>query len=85
MPRLLTEDALLQCDHGKGSPGLGRVGLKPRQDWLTIAGRRVLVEGDLWHRPIAACPMITPTTPPCAHTVSVDAAPSYARDRKSVV
>lgn len=78
MPLLLTEDALLQCDHGQGSPGLGRVGLEPRQGWLTIGGRRALVEGDLQPRPVTACPMITPTTPPCRHTLTVAAAPSYA-------
>lgn len=70
--RVLTEDALLKCDHG------GVVGLSPRQDWVRVAGRRVLIEGDLLGRPLRGCPMITPTTPACALTISVNEAPSYA-------
>ncbi|WP_431267350.1 hypothetical protein [Dankookia sp. P2] len=70
--RFLTEDALLKCDHG------GTVGLAPRQDWVRVAGRRVLVEDDLLGRPVRACPMVTPTTPACARTVSISETPSLS-------
>lgn len=70
--RVLTESAILRCDHG------GVVGLSPRQDWVRIEGRRLLVEDDPLGRPVRGCPMITPTTPACAVTVSVSQAPSYA-------
>jgi hypothetical protein len=70
--RLLTEDAVLRCDHVAGI-----VGIAPRQDWVTISGRRVLIEADTLDRPIAGCPFITPTTPPCLHTVSVDEDANY--------
>lgn len=72
MPQVLTEDSRLYCAHG------GRVLLAPSQDLVRIAGRLALVEPDLLHRPIRACPNATPTTPPCARTVSVDPAPSHS-------
>ena len=69
---VLTEDAVLKCDHG------GIVDLKPRQDWVCVGGRRVLIEDDPLGRKLHRCPMITPTTPPCTRTISVAEAPSYA-------
>lgn len=72
MPEVLTEDAVLRCDHG------GTVGLAPRLDWITIVGRRLLVEDDPLGRPIHGCPMLTPTTPRCTRTITVDETPSYA-------
>lgn len=48
--RALTEDALLLCDHG------GQVHLAMRQAWVTIHGRRVLVEDDPEGRSISGCP-----------------------------
>jgi hypothetical protein len=69
--RLLTEDAVLKCGHG------GVVRLAPRQHWVTVAGRVLLVESDPLGRPIVACPQMTPTTPPCLVTTSVDEA-SYS-------
>ena len=69
---LLTEDAVLKCDHG------GVVGLSPRQHWVTVADRVLLVEADPDHRPISACPFATPTTPPCTLTITVDEAASYS-------
>jgi hypothetical protein len=70
--RVLTEDAVLKCDHG------GIVDLEPRQDWVRVGGRRVLIEDDPLGRKLHGCPMITPTTPACARTISVSEAPSYA-------
>lgn len=70
--RLLTEDAALICDHISGV-----VGIAPRQDWVTIAERRILVEADTLDRPIAGCPFVTPTTPPCLRTVSVEEDATY--------
>jgi hypothetical protein len=63
---------VLTCDHG------GVVRLDPVQGWITIAGERMLVEGDLAERRIVACPMPPPATPPCTKTVSVQADKSYA-------
>ena len=68
----LTEDAVLKCAHG------GVVRLDPLQDWLTIEGRVILVEGDPLGRPIAMCPQSSGTTPPCLTTVSVDEGKSYS-------
>ena len=69
---VLTKDALLTCAHG------GVVGIVASQDWVTIGGSAALVEPDPLNRPIAACPMMTPTTPPCLLTVSVDEKASYS-------
>ncbi len=66
--QLLTEDALIICAHV-----LGTVGLAPRQDLVTIAHRKVLVEPDPESRPISHCPNIGPTIKPCQHTLKVDA------------
>ena len=70
--RLLTQDAVLKCGHG------GVVRLDPRQHWVTVAHRVLLVEGDPRGRPIVACPQATPLTPPCLVTVSVDECASYS-------
>lgn len=48
--RALTEDALLICDHG------APVKLAIRQSWVTIHGRRVLVDDDPENRSISGCP-----------------------------
>ena len=64
--QLLTMDAVLKCAHG------GVVGLDPRQRWVTITKRAILVEADPLDRPISACPQMTPATPPCHKTVAVD-------------
>lgn len=63
---VLTKDALLLCSHG------GVVATKARQDWVTIEAVPVLVDDDPLGRTISACPMLTPTTPPCRHATSVD-------------
>jgi len=68
---LLTKKAVLKCVHG------GIVKNENSQDWLRIAGDPVLVEDDPLARSIAACPMMTLTTPPCTATVQVDDA-SYS-------
>ena len=70
--RVLTEEAVLKCDHG------GVVDIKRRQEWVRIAGIAVLIEDDPLHRPVHRCPMITPTTPACAKTISIDEGKSYA-------
>jgi hypothetical protein len=65
--KLLTEDAVLVCNHE-----LGRVKNLPSQDWVRVGGRRVLVENDPEGRPIAGCPNIGATIKPCALTKKVD-------------
>ena len=52
--RVLTEDALLLCDHG------GEVDPDVRQSWVTIEGRRVLVATDPEGRSISGCPNTNP-------------------------
>lgn len=63
---ILTEDALLVCRHE-----LGTVDIKPSQDLVTIAGRKVLVDNDPESRPINRCPNIGATIKPCQHTQQV--------------
>jgi hypothetical protein len=62
---VITEDAGVFCKHGPG-----RVSNRPSQDWVTIAGRRVLVENDPEGRPIAGCPSTVPFKP-CLLTLQV--------------
>jgi hypothetical protein len=66
MMQLLTEDAILNCDHE-----LGIVGILATQSWVTIAHRRVLVATDPEQRPIVGCPMYGPTVKPCSNTLKV--------------
>jgi hypothetical protein len=63
---LLTEDALLVCKHE-----LGKVGIEPTQQLVTISGRKVLVESDPEGRPISGCPNIGATIKPCTKTLVV--------------
>ena len=65
--RVLTEDAVLYCLHVPG-----RVGLDPRQSWVTIAKRRVLVAKDPEGRPISsACWNVVTPNVPCTRTLPV--------------
>jgi hypothetical protein len=64
---VLTEDALIVCAHE-----LGEVGLAPKQNWVTIAGRKVLVDNDPESRPISKCPNIGVAIKPCQLTLRVD-------------
>ncbi len=74
MLRVLTEDADLRCAHMAS----GRVQLSPHQGWVTVGGRRVLVEGDTAGRPVRGCTMLTPAAPPCLVTITADEAKSFA-------
>lgn len=64
--KVLTEDALLVCDHI-----LGKVSIQATQNLVTIAGRKVLVENNPEGRPIGGCPNIGPTIKPCQTTLKV--------------
>lgn len=64
--KLLTEDAILTCDHV-----VGRVGLQPAQSWVRVEGRVLLVEPDPEGRPISNCPNIGATIKPCTATLKV--------------
>ena len=64
--KFLTEDAVLVCAHE-----LGRVGLRPGQDLVTIGGRKVLVQNDPEGRTISGCPNIGITIKPCQTTLRV--------------
>ncbi|HEV2914241.1 MAG TPA: hypothetical protein VGX92_13270 [Pyrinomonadaceae bacterium] len=62
----LTEDAVIVCLHERGI-----VQNAPSQDWVTIAGRRVLVEVDPEGRPIKGCPNFGVGIRPCLTTLKV--------------
>jgi hypothetical protein len=64
--KLLTQDAVIVCDHSSGI-----VGLQPSQAWVTISGRAVLVDNDPENRPIAGCPNYGATIKPCVNTLQV--------------
>ena len=64
--KLLTEDALLVCDHE-----LGTVDVAPTQKLVTIEHRRVLVESNPEGRPISKCPNVGLTIKPCMTTLKV--------------
>ena len=63
---LLTQDAVLNCDHE-----MGIVGIIATQGLVTVAHRRVRVATDPERRPIAGCPMYGPTVKPCTNTLKV--------------
>jgi hypothetical protein len=63
---LLTQDALLVCQHE-----LGKVGIVPTQDLVRIEDRLVLVEPNPEGRPITGCPNIGATIKPCLQTLKV--------------
>jgi hypothetical protein len=67
MVKLITEDAVVVCNHE-----LGRVRNQPTQDLVTVEGRRVLVDNDPEGRTIAGCPNIGATIKPCTRTLKVD-------------
>ena len=58
----IPEDADLRCGH------MGKVKNKPSQDWVTIAGKRILVEDDPEGRDIDLCPFRNPAGLPLAST-----------------
>jgi hypothetical protein len=64
--RLITEDAVLRCDHQ------GSVHNQPSQKLVTIAHKRVLVEIDPEGRQITGCPNISLTIKPCTSTLKVN-------------
>jgi hypothetical protein len=64
--KLLTEDAVLVCDHQ-----LGIVQNQTSQSIVTINGRKVLVENDPEGRTIKGCPNIGLTIKPCNTTLKV--------------
>jgi hypothetical protein len=64
--RLLTEDAALTCAHL-----LGKVDIEASQDWVTVEGRKLLVEDDPENRSISGCPNYGVAIKPCTHTLAV--------------
>ncbi len=66
--KLLTEDALILCDHVAG-----KASNLPGQSLVTIGGRRVLVEADPEGRAIAGCPNVGATIKPCTLTLKATA------------
>lgn len=65
--RWLTEDALLLCKHV-----LGKVSLAASQGWVSIEGRKVLVQNDPEGRSISGCPNVGATIKPCTNTLPVE-------------
>ncbi|HEY7199040.1 MAG TPA: hypothetical protein VIC57_02455 [Candidatus Dormibacteraeota bacterium] len=68
--RVLTERALIVCDHE-----LGRVHQAVRQSLVRVDGERMLVDDDPERRPIRGCPNTNPLVGilPCRHTLRVQA------------
>jgi hypothetical protein len=64
--RVITEDAVLMCEHPSGL-----VSLSPRQSYVTIGQRRVLVEADPESRSISGCGNAAPPMRPCLTTLAV--------------
>jgi hypothetical protein len=64
---LLNEDARLVCIH----PG-GEVTLNPRQSWVTIGQRRVLVATDPQGCAITKCANVAYPNKPCLNTLAVE-------------
>ncbi|MEW5986127.1 MAG: hypothetical protein AB1791_05805 [Chloroflexota bacterium] len=64
--RFLTEDAKLICKHIGG-----KVAIQATQEWVTINGRKVLVEIDPEGRPISGCPNVGAAIKPCTNTLKV--------------
>ena len=64
--RLLTEDAVLICNHMTGT-----VDAQPTQTLVTIEGRRMLVDANPEGRRISGCPIQAPLKP-CLLTLQVD-------------
>lgn len=64
--KLLTEDAVLVCNHE-----LGRVDIEPTQSLVTIERRAVLVENNPEARRITGCPNIGAVIKPCLATLKV--------------
>src|SRR4051812_45421452 len=65
--KIITEDALVVCAHE-----LGTVGLHHRQDFVTINGRKMLVDNDPEGCSISKCPNIGISIKPCQTTLKVD-------------
>ena len=63
---VLTEDAVILCDHGPG-----KVTIVATQDLVTIEQRRVLVARDPEGRDIVGCPNISTPNKPCMKTLDV--------------
>ena len=64
--RILTEDAIVVCTHEAGTVKLGA-----SQDFVTVVGRRVLVEKDPEGCSIAGCPNVGPGIKACLTTLKV--------------
>ncbi len=65
---LLTEDAVLVCEHE-----LGIVGIAATDGLVTVEKRRVLIKNNPENRPIVGCPNVGPTIKPCTSTLVVQA------------
>jgi len=61
----LTEDAGLFCKHGPG-----KVSIEATQTFVTVEGRRVLLEPNPVGRRISGCPSVVPFKP-CLTTLAV--------------
>jgi hypothetical protein len=65
--KIITEDALVVCAHE-----LGKVGLHHLQDYVTINGRKMLVDNDPEGCSISNCPNVGISIKPCQLTLKVD-------------
>jgi hypothetical protein len=63
----VTEDAKMVCSHESGIV----TDFDPSQSWVTIGGRRVLIQPDPVNRSIAGCPNLPPVGKQCLKTIGV--------------
>ena len=67
--RWMSEDATVVCDHQVGNV----TSFDPAQGWVTVGGRKVLVQPDPVGRSISGCPNLPPMGKPCTNTLAVTA------------
>ncbi|MDG5814097.1 hypothetical protein QA601_03340 [Chitinispirillales bacterium ANBcel5] len=64
--KILTEDAVLKCAHETGT-----IPMSGSQDFVTIRGRKILVEPDPVGKSVLGCPNMGVGIKPCTSTLAV--------------
>jgi hypothetical protein len=64
--KVITEDAVLVCGHL-----LGKVKISITQEYVTVGGRKIMIEPDPVGKSISSCPNIGVGIKPCTSTLRV--------------